>query len=262
VRGVILAAGSGTRLTGSGVVRPKCLAPFGEHALIDLQLRAFRASSIDDVTVVLGFEADQVRRACGPGVRFVENSLFAQTNSLYSLWLARPLLADGFVAMNCDVLFHPALLGDLLTSKHDSALLVSYPEAGDPAFGDEEMRVQVRRGRVVGIAKDLPDDETDGENVGIAKFTSASARRLIAVMDRIVGAGHMREWAPRAFAEFAQEAPLFAIGTRGLPWTEIDTPEDYQFASRRIFPAIQRDARAAQVWNTASHIAPALRRGA
>ena len=30
--------------------------------------------------------------------------------------------------------------------------------------------MQVRRGRVVDIAKTLPADEADGENVGIAKF--------------------------------------------------------------------------------------------
>ena len=29
---------------------------------------------------------------------------------------------------------------------------------------------------------------------------------------------------------FAQEQPLYAIGTRGYPWIEIDFPDDYQRA--------------------------------
>jgi L-glutamine-phosphate cytidylyltransferase len=253
MRGVILAAGAGTRLTGSQVVRPKCLAPFDRTPLIDLQVRALRSCGIDDVTIVVGFEAERVRRACGPGVRCVENTEFTVTNSLYSLWLARTVLTDGFVVLNCDVLFHPAMLVDLLTARHENALLVSYPQDGDPPFGTEEMRVCVRRGRVADIRKDLPDSETDGENVGIAKFSARGASRLIAVMERIVASGSRRDWAPRAFREFAREEPLYAVGTRGLPWTEIDTPEDYQRAVQHVFPLIHP---------ALSALATPLRRGA
>jgi len=253
MRGVILAAGAGTRLTGSDVVRPKCLAPFAGTPLIDLQVRALRACGVDDVTVVVGFEAERVRRACGPGVRCVENPDFAKTNSLYSLWLARPLLLQGFVVLNCDVLFHPAMLADLLTAGHENALLVSYPEDGDPPFSDEEMRVCVRRGRVADVRKDLPDSLTDGENVGIVKFSARGAARLAASMDRIVASGSLRDWAPRAFGEFASTDRLYALGTRGLPWTEIDTPEDYQRAVQRVFPAIR---------GAMEDLAAPLRRGA
>jgi choline kinase len=235
---VILAAGAGTRLNGNGVDRPKCLAPFGEATLLDLQISALRQCGITDIVVVVGFECERVRQACGSGVRFVENSRFAATNSLYSLWLARAVLGNGFVVLNCDVLFHPAMLTDLLTARHDAALLVSYPEPGQAAFTDEEMKVKVRRGCVADIRKDLPASDTDGENVGIAKFGAASAPRLIARLDDIVQSGRLREWAPRAFAAFAREAPLYALGTRGLPWTEIDTPEDYERALTEVFPAM------------------------
>ncbi len=250
MRAVILAAGAGTRLCGSDVVRPKCLAPFGGRTLIQLQMDALRAAGVDDVTVVVGFEADRVRLACGPGVRTIENTIFASTNSLYSLWLARTLLLDGFVVLNCDVLFHPQMLRDLLTARYDDALLVSFPQEGEAPFGDEEMKVRLRRGRVADIRKDLALEETDAENVGIAKFSAGGAAKVVAVMDRIVTSGRIRDWAPRAFREFAVMSPLFAVGTRGLPWTEIDTPEDYRRASEHVFPAITADTDAsdALVW--------------
>jgi choline kinase len=253
VTGIILAAGAGTRLSGSGIVRPKCLAPFAATPLIDLQIRALNACGIQQVAVVVGFEADRVRRACGRRVRFVENASFAETNSLYSLWLARQHCVGGFVVINCDVLFHPAMLADLVQARHEDALLVSYPDVDEPPFTDEEMKVCVRRGRVVDIRKDLPEADTDGENVGIVKFGARGAARLVEVMDRLVAAGSRRDWAPRAFREFAREAPLFAIGTRGLPWTEIDTPEDYRRATTAIYPAILE---------AAQDVAAALPRGA
>jgi choline kinase len=238
MRGIILAAGAGTRFNGGGV-QPKCLAAFDGTPLIQLQVGAMRACGIDDIVVVVGFEAARVRRACGPRVQFIENRRFAETNSLYSLWMARSVLQDGFVVMNCDVLFPTVLLADLLTARHQNALLVSYPEVGDPEFSDEEMKVHVRKGRVVGIGKNLPSAETDGENVGIVKFGAEGARRLIQLMDGIVNSGSLRDWAPRAFGAFAREDALHAVGTRGLPWTEIDTPEDYRRAVTQVFPAIR-----------------------
>jgi choline kinase len=238
MRGIILAAGKGSRLNGTAGESPKCLVKVGGETLIDRQIRALRRAGIDEITVVVGCQADQVRRACGNGITYVENSKYAQTNSMYSLWMARPLLFDGFVVLNCDVLFHPVLLSDLLTAKHDNALLLAYREADQPAFGDEEMKVQVRCGRVRDISKQMNPDDADGENLGVVKFGPEGAAELVTIMDRLIAAGGLRDWAPRAFREFAQVQPLHAVGTRGFPWIEIDFPEDYQRAVREVLPLI------------------------
>jgi L-glutamine-phosphate cytidylyltransferase len=158
---------------------------------------------------------------------------------LYSLWMARPLLFGGFVVLNCDVLFHPVLLNDLLTARHDDALLLAYQEPDQPPFGEEEMKVNVCCGRVQDISKQMDPADADGENLGIVKFGAKGAALLVEIMDRIVQTGSMREWAPRAFRDFAQTRPLHAIGTRGFPWIEIDFPADYQRAVKEILPAIE-----------------------
>jgi L-glutamine-phosphate cytidylyltransferase len=242
MRGIILAAGKGSRLNGTAGEAPKCLVTAGGQTLVERQIRALRAAGIDDITVVVGCQADRVRRACGNGVTYVENARYAVTNSMYSLWMARPLLYEGFVVLNCDVLFHPALLSDLLTARHQNALLLAYREADQPPFGDEEMKVKVRCGRVVDMSKTMDPAEADGENLGIVKFGPEGAAVLVAIMDRLVAAGGLRDWAPRAFAAFARTHPLHAIGTRGYPWIEIDFPEDYQRALRDVLPEIEADA--------------------
>ena len=239
MRGIILAAGKGSRLNGTAGENPKCLVKAGGLTLIERQIRNLRNAGIDDIAVVVGCQADQVRRACGQGITYVENSKYAQTNSMYSLWMARPLLFEGFVVLNCDVLFHPVLLNDLLTSRHENALLLAYREADQPPFGDEEMKVQVRCGRVREMSKQMDSEDADGENLGIVKFGPDGAAELVTILDRLVSGGNLREWAPRAFREFAQVRPLHAIGTRGLPWIEIDFPEDYQRAVREVLPQIE-----------------------
>jgi len=234
MKAIILAAGKGTRLNGSGL-KPKCLYEVGGRTLLDRQISALTEARLSEIVMVLGFEAERIRRLCEPGTSFVINSRFAETSSLYSLWLAREHLLDGFVVLNCDVLFHPELLNKLISSSFDNALLVDF---ANRQLGDEEMKVKVSNGLVVDIRKDMDPAEADGENVGMVKFSRDGARRLVDQMDSLISLGLEREWAPRAFREFASRFPLHAISTDNCPWIEIDFPEDYRKAKEEIFPKI------------------------
>src|SRR5215208_5328158 len=139
MKAIILAAGKGTRLNGVDL-KPKCLFEVGGRTLIDRQVSALAEAQINEVVLVLGFEAERIRRLCRPTTSFVINSRFEETSSLYSLWLAREHLLDGFVVLNCDVLFHPQLLSRLLSSPFEDALLVDPIDKNNNHLGDEEMK--------------------------------------------------------------------------------------------------------------------------
>jgi choline kinase len=238
VRAIILAAGRGGRLQGVIGARPKCLARVGDRTLLERQIESLQRAGVNAISVVAGYGFDQVQRTCPPSVELVQNARYASTNSLYSLWLARDLLHEGFLVLNCDVLFHQQLLTDLLTARFDDALLVA--SRGDGAsYGDEEMKVQIRRGLVRAISKTLADRDSDAENIGIARFGPAGALALVDVMNRIVAAGDVHQWLPRAFDELCAVRPLHAVDSRGLPWIEIDFPEDYWRACGDVLPAIE-----------------------
>jgi len=236
MKAIILAAGKGTRLDGAAV-KPKCLVEIGGSSLLQRQIETLKSLDIKKIVVVVGFGADGVREECGNEVTFVENIRFAETSSLYSLWLAKEHLSEGFVVLNCDVLFHPQMLADLLGSSHPDALLLSDTEIAP--LGDEEMKVKVKDQLVVDISKAMDPSEADGENVGVVKFSANGAKLLVEYMNNLIESGAIKDWAPRAFREFARHHPLHALSTRGLPWIEIDFPEDYQRAVEEIFPAIE-----------------------
>ena len=236
MKAIILAAGKGTRLDGAAV-KPKCLVEIGGSTLLHRQIDTLRSLNVHEIVVVVGFGADSIREECDDEIRFVENTVFAETSSLYSLWLAREHLTDGFVVLNSDVLFHPQMLADLLESKWANALLLS--DTDTTPLGDEEMKVKVRDHLVVDISKQLDPLEADGENVGIVKFGPAGAKVLVQYMNELIANGAKKDWAPRAFLEYARHHPLHALSTGGLPWIEIDFQEDYQRAVSEIFPQIE-----------------------
>ena len=245
MRAVILAAGRGGRLSEITGDRPKCLAQVAGATLLERQLDALRSYGFTRIAVVTGHGAFDVRRVCGPAVDYVHNARFAETNSLYSFWLARDLLTDGFVVLNCDVLFHHQMLLDLVTSQYEDALLVS-PACDEPAYSDEEMKVCVRGGRVVDISKTIDPQDADGENVGIAKFGAEGAAVLVEEAHALVMKGAVNEWLPAAFARFCRRRTLHAVDHRGFPWIEIDCPQDYWRACTHIAPALDSPARSAR----------------
>lgn len=238
MKAIILAAGKGKRLDGAAI-KPKCLVEVGGLTLLQRQIDSLRELGVRDIVVVIGFGGDSIREHCDHQVSFVENVDFAQTSSIYSLWLAREYLSEGFVVLNSDVLFHPELLAKLLNSSRDDALLISDQDLETNPLGDEEMKVKVRDGLVVDISKDISPLEADGENVGIVKFSATGAKVLVRYMDELIANGAKNDWAPRAFLEYARYHPLHALSTDGLPWIEIDFPEDYHRAVTEIYPQIE-----------------------
>jgi choline kinase len=233
-KGIILAAGVGSRLRPLTDDRPKCLLEVGGRSLVDHQLSALARFGVTDIVIVVGYREQMIRTRLDKQVRYVTNERFAHTNSLYSLWLARDELMSGSLILNSDVFALPALFGRLLQSPAANAILV---EPGD-GFEPEDMKVKLSGDLAVDFGKDLPAAEAHAHNVGVAKFERKGAAELARCLDRLVASGHENDWTPAAFREFASRWPLAAVPTDGLPWIEIDYVEDLKRAVIEIAPAV------------------------
>lgn len=236
-RAIILAAGYGSRMGALTADRPKALLEIDGWSLIDRQLDALHRCGIDDVTLVVGYQQRRLREHLGHRVTFVENRRYRSSNSLYSLWLARHALAGGAVVMNADVVLAPELLERLVWAPAPDAVLV---DDSVLVLGDEEMKVRLFHGFVVDFSKQIASRDADGENVGVLKFGPEGAKRLVHHLGVHVTEGHLQAWAPQAYRALAQEWPLRVVSTGGLPWTEIDFPEDLERARLEVVPAMVR----------------------
>src|SRR4051794_14927151 len=107
-RGLIPAAGLGTRLQDLGDKRNKVLLDLGGESILGTILTNFERAGIGDTLVVVGYNAAAVRQDCGTRARCLLNPFFETSGILGSVWLARPQL-DGtpFVFTTGDHYFHP-----------------------------------------------------------------------------------------------------------------------------------------------------------
>ena len=232
MQAVILAAGSGRRLRDPEG-RPKCLQTVGGVPLVRHQLASLSSVGITDVVVVVGHAQQRVRAWLGNSVRYVVNASYRETNSLYSFLLATQKVRDEAVVMNCDVLFHPALLARLVRADGDALLYDS--SSGHEA---EHMKVRIAGGHVVEMSKTVQEAQIGGENLGILRLSKRTIQDAAAAARAIVTSGGQQAWLASAITQVAQDHPIACLDVAPWPWVEIDFPEDLVRARTEVLPAL------------------------
>lgn len=235
MQAVILAAGVGSRLRALSGGKPKCLVEIGGRPLIMHQLQALADHGVGPVICVLGYQADVVREVIGDRADIVINERYEQTNSLYSLWLARDQVKGPFVLLNCDLIFDPDILDQLLEEEGN---VLAYDSTA--SRGREQTKVAIKQRKVVDLGKDLPAGSARGESLGMLKFDADGATSMLQMADYLIRDGHEQAWVIEATRAVCQLVPIYGVNVAGKAWTEIDFPYDLDVARREVWPAIHK----------------------
>ena len=241
MKAVILAAGQGTRIRAVHGERPKCLIKVDHKTILDHQIDALLRAGIDQIAIVVGYEKQQIIRhlhgridSWTPMITFIENSAFAITNNIYSLWLARDWIGGGgFVCLNADVILDAQILPSAIKTNALMSMIV------DPEWRDETMKVVISDGRVLRMSKKISKEEFSGTYIGITLFDQAINARFFAKMEQFVEAGRVNEFFNVAVQELVDEGLRVGFTTTaGAAWAEIDDPLDLSFAQQNVFPQL------------------------
>jgi N-acetyl-alpha-D-muramate 1-phosphate uridylyltransferase len=109
MRGMILAAGRGTRMRELTAKTPKPLLRVGKHYLIEYAIQRFKQAGIFEIVINIAYLAAQIKAALGSGERYGVNILYSEeTEPLEAgggLVTALPLLGDEpFICTSADVI--------------------------------------------------------------------------------------------------------------------------------------------------------------
>ena len=239
MRAVILAAGVGRRL---GHDKPKVLLEFSGRNLLERHLAILAALGVADVVIGIGHEALAIERALGAlgqtDVSTVYNPDYEQ-GSILTLWCVREALTAGgpVLLMDGDVLYDRRLLEPLVETHHNDCLLVDR----DFEPGEEPVKIGLVDGAPADFGKTIdPALEAYGESVGFFHLSEGTASALVETAGRMIEAGGSERPMEDAVAAVLRAAdPPFGLeDVTGLPWIEIDFPEDVERAERDILPKL------------------------
>jgi choline kinase len=243
VKAIILAAGVGRRLGGAHD-GPKCLLEFGGRSLLARHFDALEAAGVDGVVLCLGHAAAAIVAAIPPRWRartVVHYNPLYTLGSVVSLWCARQALTCGedVLVMDADVLYHPDILRRLAASRHAGVFLIDR----DFIPGDEPVKICLDGARIVEFRKRLPPDlryTAVGESVGFFRFDAATALDLARRLDAYVADGCREQPHEETLRDLALDpaTDIAVEDVTGLPWIEIDFPDDIARATQDILPRV------------------------
>ncbi len=239
MKAIILAAGIGKRLWTVTQHRPKCLLELGGRTLLVRYLDALAAMGIKQAVIVVGYKQEMIRANIGSDcrgveVRYLVNEQY-QRGSIASLWVARTELDGDVLIMDADVLFHRTVLRRLIQSAWPTALLLDETVTQKT----EECMAIVRGGRVVALTKRMPERyDFAGEGVGFLKVERADTGPLITSLKSHLDRNELDMEFEDALLEFFARVRVGYEKVGGLPWIEIDFPEDVTRAERDVLPKL------------------------
>ena len=118
----ISSVGRGSRIGGISD-KPKCLLEIAGTSILENALTCLSKEGFQEVILVVGYQAELVRQF-GDNFRkmkliYINNPDYKTTNTMYSLYLARQYLYQGFVFLNGDIFFEQRVLQRLLKGAED-----------------------------------------------------------------------------------------------------------------------------------------------
>jgi len=247
MRAIILAAGRGMRLQQPEEEQlPKCLLSFDGRTLLERHLLLLKKAGIEEVVLALGFRHDLVdaeleRLQWTPRPEIVLNDRYELGSVLTVHTVADAMTRGGEVLlMDADVLYHQDIMSALVAGqKRVNRILV------DREFeaGDEPVKVCVREGVPVELRKQVAPGlqyDTIGESVGFFRFDASGARRLATLVAGYVDSGRANMPHEEAVRDLLLERSqiIDVADITGLPWIEIDFPNDVIRAAREVLPQL------------------------
>lgn len=127
----MLAAGMGKRLGKYTENATKCMVPVNGKALIDYAIEALIEAGIKKFTLVVGYKRDVLKdylKGKYPeiAIEYIDNDVFDTTNNIYSLYMAKDVLAqDDTILLESDLIYDKKIIRELIDNPEKNLCVVS-----------------------------------------------------------------------------------------------------------------------------------------
>jgi choline kinase len=241
VRAIILAAGEGSRLRPLTDDRPKCLVLYKGKPILDYQLEVMHECGLEDIVIIKGYKAEALQR---PGMTYVLNPEFADTNMVYTLFCAESYFDSDLLISYGDIIYEKSILTAVLESPAEFAVAVSLnwrelwqKRMADPLSDAESMKID-QQGLITELGKKCTSySEIQGQYMGLFKIRKSMVGEMRSVYHQLdKGAIYDGKPFQKMFmtsfiqALIDRRFPVTAVGVTG-DWLEIDTVEDLKVVS-------------------------------
>lgn len=239
MQAIILAAGMGRRMGKLTESHTKCMMPCAGKTLLEWAVESLVAAGIHKLILVVGYQAETLKDFIAQknfpiDINYVYNYDYADTNNIYSLYLAREHLAnDDTILLESDLIFDPSLVKTLVENKVPNLVTVAKYESwmdGTVVTLDEKKHILdfIEKANFA-----YRDADKYYKTVNIYKFSkNFSINQYIPFLEayiRAYGKNQYYELVLKIFAHIKKtQLTAFILGNE--KWYEIDDVHDLDIA--------------------------------
>ena len=242
---ILYVAGRSVRLGAALTAGHKVLIEFGGKSLLERHLMHLHRVGVSRLTIVTGFAAEKVRTKFEElnakyqmHIEEVHNPDFME-GSVLSMNVSVPALErmrEPVLLMDGDVLYDIRMLQRLIGSHSRTALLV---DRNYSTADDDPVLVPMRDGKPFDFVKKWQGHAASiGESIG---FFKVAAENLPALINETTerSARSRSDSYDDVLRVLVQRGVFGTEDVSGLPWTEIDFPQDIEYAEKVVLPALR-----------------------
>lgn len=239
MQAIILAAGMGKRLGELTSGNTKCMVEVNGIKLIDRMLKQLSAYPLTQIIIVIGYKGKELKDYIRVHFQnlpliFVENLIYDKTNNIYSLWLAKDLIAkEETILLESDLIFEDKVLDLAINSHYKNCSLVAKYE---PWMDGTMVRIDDESNIINFIPKKAfkyNDIDYYYKTVNIYKFSKEFLNDhylpFLNAYIKVLGENEYYEQVLRVIT-LIDSVDLKALPITGLKWYEIDDVQDLKIA--------------------------------
>jgi|TARA_Y100000294_G_scaffold175253_1_gene194903 choline kinase len=225
MKGLVLAAGTGSRLKKIVNDVPKGLIKINDVPIIKRQIDYFEKNHFDEITIITGYKHQMIEKELKEKeIKYLYNPFYKISNNIVSVWMANPVMNDNYICTYADLLYEEKILKAILKTEADICIAIdrSKIEAGN-------CLVQINGNKVTALKKEILEDDADARFIGIAKFSNNIRNIFQYALDDALKKGHLKDYYTRAIESLNKKNELTVkyVDVTGLRWMEIDEEKDY-----------------------------------
>ena len=224
---LLLNSGLGSRMGDETREHPKCMTEIAPgETIISWQVKLLERVGVTEAVVTTGHLSDMLEEYLlslnSPiRFRFVHNPRYRETNYIYSMYLARELLAGhDVISLHGDLGMHPAVMEKLTASPVSCAAVDS-----TLPLPEKDFKGRIRDGRLMEVGVNVFGSDCV-ELQPAYRFLARDFTRWMQEIERFVSEGNDRVYAENAFNAAWTEIPVYPLDVQGLLCAEIDNQED------------------------------------
>ena len=224
---LLLNSGLGSRMGDETKEHPKCMTKItGQETIISWQVKCLERIGVTEAVVTTGHLSAMLEdylRSLDTPIRFhfVHNPRYRETNYIYSMYLARDVLAGHDVlSLHGDLVMHPEVL-DKLAASPVSAVTVDTTLP----LPEKDFKGRILDGRLTEVGVNVFGNDAV-ELQPAYRFLAKDFARWMQEIERFVSEGNDRVYAENAFNAAWTEIPVYPLDVQGLLCAEIDNQED------------------------------------